>query len=360
MDTDTTAAAHAARGNAAKNALEIAQKLDPDAPETLLALGYYQYRVLRDYGAAKTTFKRVSQMLPGSSDVPYALGQVAGWEGHWDESTSYFEQALALDPRNIKLLLYGAWRYTTLRQFPDALRLYNRALYIMPDDPVVMTWGKASIYQAQGNLQEAARLLLGVNEQTRNAGAFQTQITQLRLERNYGEAIRLLQARLAQFHFDSQYSKAGCEISLAFLQRLAGKTADAKVTAEQARNTLEAIYAEQLSDVWLASISSKMSQVSGVMGERELALQAAERAIIVYPRTKDPSAGFEEYLALIQATFGENSRAVSTLSQLLQRPYNGLLYNPPPITPALLRLDPLWDPLRGDPAFQRLCQEKQK
>ena len=68
---------------------------------------------------------------------------------------------------------------------------------------------------------------------------------------------------------------------------------------------------------------------------------------------------FEENLALIQTIFGENSRAISTLTQLLQTPYESWLYSPAPITPALLRLDPLWDPLRGDPAFQKLCEEKQ-
>ena len=67
---DTTAA----RRDAANSALENAQKLQPNSPETLLALGYYQYWVLRDYGLAKTTFKRVSKMLPGSSEVLEALG----------------------------------------------------------------------------------------------------------------------------------------------------------------------------------------------------------------------------------------------------------------------------------------------
>src|SRR4029077_19326713 len=56
-----------ARRDAAKSALEHAQKLEPNSPETLLALGYYQYWVLRDYGSAKTTFDRVSKVLPGSS-----------------------------------------------------------------------------------------------------------------------------------------------------------------------------------------------------------------------------------------------------------------------------------------------------
>jgi hypothetical protein len=67
----------------------------------------------------------------------------------------------------------------------------------------------------------------------------------------------------------------------------------------------------------------------------------------------------KENLALIQTMVGENSHAISTLTQLLQTPYWSPNYYPAAITPALLRLDPFWDPLRGDPAFQKLCEEKQ-
>jgi serine/threonine-protein kinase len=91
-----------------------------------------------------------------------------------------------------------------------------------------------------------------------------------------------------------------------------------------------------------------------------LALKEAERAVTLLPSAKDQVTGpaLEENLALIQTIFGENSRAVSTLTQLLQTPYGSWLYSAP-VTPALLRLDPIWDPLRADPAFQKLCEEKQ-
>ena len=196
-------ATFAARDDAAKRALENAQKLEPNSPETLLALGYYQYWVLRDYGAAKETFGRVSELLPGSSEVPKALGAIARREGNWDQSIDYFERALTLDPRNLRLLITTAETYTMLRQFQVALKLYGRALDITPNDPDIIA-SKAGIYQAQGNLQEAARFLSEINEKTPNQGTFYIKITQLRLERNYSEAIRLLQVRLAQFHFDSQ------------------------------------------------------------------------------------------------------------------------------------------------------------
>ena len=123
------------------------------------------------------------------------------------QSIAYSEQALALDPRNVELLMDAAVTYAHLRQFPTALKLYDRVLDITPNDPDVMA-SKAKIYQAQGNLPEAARLLSEINWQTPNGNTFEVKIIQLRLERNYGEAIRLLQARLAQFHFDSEDNKS--------------------------------------------------------------------------------------------------------------------------------------------------------
>ena len=346
-----------ARRDAAKSALENAQRLQPNSSETLLALGYYQYRVLRDYGLAKTTFVRVSKMLPSSSEVPTALGRVTRREGHWDESIAFYEQALALDPRNVELLTDAAETYGMVRQFPAARKLYVRALDIMPDDPDLMA-EKAAMYQAEGNLQEAAKLLAKVNAQTPSRTAFGSKITQLTLERNLGEAVRLLQTRQAQFHFASEMERGGFQVSLAFTQRLAGDAAGAKANAEQARNTLEPLYKNQPDNSWFPSF---LSVAYATLGEKDSALKEAEHAIMLSPSTQDRVYGpnNEEILALIQTIFGENSRAISTLARLLQTPYSSWLHGPASITPALLRLNPVWDPLRTDPAFQKLCEEKQ-
>ena len=343
--------ASAASRDAAKRALENAQKLEPTSAETLLALGYYQYWVLRDYGSAKTSFDRVSKTLLGSSEVPMALGFIARRGGNWDQSIAYFEQALALDPRNVESLTQAAETYAMLRQFPAALKLYDRVLDITPNDPDAMA-SKAGIYQAQGNLQEAAKLL----EKESRGEDSEANLTQLRLERNFGETVRLVQDQLARSHYESQVNKAGVQAWLALMQRVAGDTAGAKVTAEQARNTLEQSHGDQPEIQYLG-----LSQAYAVTGQKDLALKAAERAVLLYPRAKDPMVGpvYEENLALIQTIVGENSRAISILSQLLQTPYRGGFYTPAPITPALLRLDPLWDPLRGDLAFQKLCDGKQ-
>src|SRR5881392_1711864 len=137
--------------DAAKKALENAQKLEPNSAETLLALGCYQRRVLADDGLAKTTFTRVSKMLPGNSEVISFLATIALDDGQWDQSITYFEKARALDPLNAELLADTAWTYGVLRQFPMAQKLYDQALDISPNDPDVMA-SKAGIYQAQGNL----------------------------------------------------------------------------------------------------------------------------------------------------------------------------------------------------------------
>jgi TolB-like protein/predicted Zn-dependent protease len=345
-------------GDASKRALDNAQKLAPNSPETLLAVGYYQYQVLRDYGAAETTFVRVSKMLPGNSEVLLALCRVTRSQEHWDETIVYSEQALALDPHNVELVMDVAITYAQLRQFPMALKLYDRVLDITPNNPAVMA-SKARIYQAQGNLPEAARLLSEINWQTRNGNTFWIKIRQLELERNYGEAIRLLQTRLAQFNYpDSEDNETDNLHILAMTQSLAGDAAGARVSAQKARPTYEQIYKDEPNDSFLAMC---LSHVHAVMGEKDLALKLAEQAVML-DRARDPlrTTMTQENLAMIQTMVGENSSAISILTKLLQMPCWSYRYRPAAITPVLLRLDPVWDPLRGDPAFQKLCEEKQK
>ncbi len=350
---DTTAA----RRDAIKRALENAQKLQPNAPETLLFTGYYQYWVLHDYALAEATFGRVSKMLPGNSEVLYALGAIARTEGNWDESLAYWERGLALNPRNTALLTEVAFTYAALRQFPAAIKLYDRALDILPNELYLMA-SKAAIYQAEGNLQEAAKSLVQVNAVTSSDAAVRIKLIQLRLERNQAEFTRFVQARQAQLDVASGIDKGSKQVGLALAQRVAGDTVRAKAAAEQARNTLEPIRKQQPDNAFVAAA---LAVAYAILDEKDSAMKEAERAITLVPSSKDQLSGpgFEENLALVEMIIGENGRAISILTRLLQTPYGGWLYSPAPITPTLLRLDPIWDPLRADPAFQKLCLEKQ-
>jgi TolB-like protein/cytochrome c-type biogenesis protein CcmH/NrfG len=362
---DTTAA----RRDAAKEALENAQKLQPNSSETLLFTGYYQYWVLHDYGLAKATFERVSKKLPGNSEVLYALAAIARSEGHWDESVAYWERGLALNPRNPALLTEVAFTYAALRQFPKAETLYDRALNILskssarftahgPYDELSLMALKASIYQAEGNLQESAKLLAQVNAETDSDVAVRLKLTQWRLERNHTEATRWVQARQDRLRLVSGIDKGSKQLGNALVYRVAGDSTQAKAFAEQARNTLEPLRKEQPDNAFVAAA---LAVAYAMLDEKESALSEAQRAITLSPSNKDRLSGpaFEENLALVEMITGENTLAIATLTRLLQTPYGGWLYSPTPITPALLKLDPIWDPLRADPLFQKLYEEKQ-
>jgi len=146
-------------------------------------------------------------------------------------------------------------------------------------------------------------------------------------------------------------------VGLALIQRLAGDTPGATTTAERARSTLEQLYRNQPNADFIVG---GLSQAYGAIGKKDSAPKEAQRAITIGSAANDPVNGpsDEENLAVIQTMLGANRHAISTVTRLLQTPYASWLYGSA-ITPALLRLDPIWGPLRSDPAFQRLCEEKQ-
>jgi hypothetical protein len=204
-------------------------------------------------------------------------------------------------------------------------------------------------------LEQAAKFLSEITVETPFENAFLVKVTQLRLERNHAEAVRLLQARLVQFHFTSEIHKGIAQVFLAIAQRLAGDTVGAKATAEQARNTLSPLCKNQPDN---SNFVAWRSLANALLGEKDAALREAERATMLLPSAKDrvDGPGLEENLVLIQALFDENSSAIPTLTRLLQIPFQSQLYSPMPLTSAFLRLDPLWDSLRGDPGFRELCK----
>jgi serine/threonine-protein kinase len=306
--------------------------------------------VLRDYELAKATFGRVRELVPGSSDVPAALALIARRQGHWDESVAYWEQTLALDPRNTQWLPSAAETYAMLRQFPAALKTYDRVLDIVPNDPDTLA-SEAKIYQAEGDLEQAEKLLADVNAQTRSVNAFHTKIDQLFLERHFDEAIRLLHSRLTEFRDLSDIERLLDPIFLVLAQQYAGDLVGARAAAQQMLGSLETLCQKDPDN---ASFAEVLSATRAVLGQKDAAIKEAERATTLLPSGKDAVAGpkAEEILASVEVLVGDKYRAIPRLQRLLEIPYIDCL------TPALLRLHPQWDSLRGDPRFQKLCEEK--
>ena len=148
-------------------------------------------------------------------------------------------------------------------------------------------------------------------------------------------------------------------MGLALAHHVAGDTAHAKADAEQARNTLESLKKNQPENAFVAAA---LAVAYAMLDEKDSALNEAQRAITLLPSNKDRLSGpaFEENLALVEMIIGENTRAIATLTRLLQTPYGGWLYSPTPITPALLRLDPLWDPLRAIPLSKNCARKRSR
>src|SRR5262245_15281032 len=239
-----------------------------------------------------------------------------------------------------------------LRQFPAALKTYDRLFDIVPNDPDTIA-SEAKIYQAEGNLEQAGKLLAGVNAQTPSYIAFLTKRDQLFLERQFDEAIRLIHSRLTEFRDISNIEKFLNPFFLLLAQEYAGDIVGARATAQQILGPLEALCQNDPDNPILAGT---LSLTRAVLGQKDAAIKEGERAITLLPSGKDAVDGptVEENLAFVEVLVGDKDRAIPRLQHLLQIPYNNCL------TPALLRLNPQWDPLRSDPAFQKLCEEKQQ
>jgi TolB-like protein/Tfp pilus assembly protein PilF len=336
-----------ARKEAARVAAETATKLRSDAPATVLANAFYRYHVLRDYEGARLLFEKVRQEMPNNRDAVRALALVARMEGRWSDALRLFEQAAQLNPRDADLLSEWSWTLGITRQLPAAIQLIDRALSIRPDDPELLA-NKATIYQTEGNLPAAAAVLTKVGSASWPEPVLFARISQFLFERKYGDAIQLIEKTLAAAGPKPVFTLSLARLSLAQAQDLSGDKTAAKATYAKARDELENFLREQPNNVY---ISAGLANAYAGLGDKEAALREGERSLAMLPPTEDPvmAPGIEEFFARTEAQVGEIDRAVARLERLLTIPYG-----PGPVTQALLRLDPSWNPLRSHPRFQKL------
>jgi TolB-like protein/Tfp pilus assembly protein PilF/class 3 adenylate cyclase len=341
----------------ARQAAETALSLQPNLGEAMLAKGYYHYACLKDYDTAVRYFEQARQPLPNSSQIPESLAYVARRRGQWDRSESYFNDAERLDPRNVSLLTQRALSYVALRRFSEATRKLDQVLNISPDDVDTLTL-EATIAQAEGDLPRASAILAPLHPATENTGNLETQVYQAILERRPAQIIPRLKETLAKPDpAVSAYMYGKLRFWLGWAQKVAGDRVAAQESWRQARSELEPFLKEQPENYFLIG---DLALTNMGLGDKTVALALAERAMAANPIEKDPLSGpFPiEILARVAAQTGEPDRAIAALQKVLSLPHSAGQPSGVPLTPALLRLDPMFDPLRNDPRFQNLVADE--
>src|SRR5437899_202988 len=141
-----------ARLAAAKDSLDHALALDPNLPETHLALGYYRYYGQRDFTGALAEFQQAEKGFPNSADVIHAIALIQRRLGHWDEAIAELRRAVELDPRNIAASINLTVTYSALRRFPEVLATAERVHAFEPTNRSAL-WMKAGVFWATGDLK---------------------------------------------------------------------------------------------------------------------------------------------------------------------------------------------------------------
>jgi len=334
---------------AVQEAADRAMALAPEAGESWVAKGAYHYRVLRDFEGAVTAYQEAQRRLPNNAFLLQNLAFVLRRVGRWQDAETNYNKALELDPRDVSLLSsLGGEFYSYLRRFDDARAAVDRALQISPDSETSRAI-KAGILQNEGRLPEAGQELARVPENSTEDYVVGSRITQALYERDFGRAIRVIEQKVnsvpAGQPLDSVTELA--LVQLGYCQQWTGRGEDARRSFSRA---IEAIKPKPDSPVPpdANGTPNTLALAYAGLGEKEKALEQAQRAVKDYDNDAVNKPWSETTLAQIQARFGDHDAAIATLPHLLKVPAG--------LTIANLKLDPFWDPLRKDPRFQKLLQ----
>jgi TolB-like protein len=339
-----------ARLAAAEAALQRAIELRPNAPETHLARGSHLYFAFRDYNGALSELEVARAGLPNNPRIPELTSYILRRQGKYEEGLRALEQAVAVDPRNPSMLSQLALSYELLRRYSEEKAALQRVLEITPDDIAVASrrayvdlyWhaDTSPLHQFIDRLRSERPATL--------ADAADSWFDCALAERDWVAAEQALTA-LGNNPF---WSDGPISLSRQFGE---GLLAHAMRDEARARNAFTTARIEQEQVVQQQKDYGPPHCVLGLidaaLGNKESALQEGRRAMELLPAQKDAVDGqaVMAYFALIEAWAGEKDLALQQLTTAAPTPGAATI-----ASYGMLKLSPFWDPLRGDPRFEKI------
>jgi len=315
--------------------------LASEDPATHYVDGYLRYYAEHDYAGAAESFLRAADAFPHEAQLAHAY--VLRRLGRWDEHLRLLQAARELSPRDATIPYNLGETFLFLRRYDESVEHYRAAIAISPD------WGRpygllARVHVLRGDVDAARATIEGapaiVSEDLVVLESFRLAMA----ERDPSAALETLD-RSGRSELVAQFVNAPVELLRGWALELAGADGAAAAAYEAAAVAARTALEDNPDDhrLWLALAFARAG-----LGERPEALEAAEEARRLYPMERDHAGGRDGLteLARLYARLGETDRAL----ELIER----LLAEPSPLSAHLLRLEPDWDGLRGDPRFQAL------
>jgi tetratricopeptide (TPR) repeat protein len=269
--------------------------------------------------------------------------------GLWKEAEAHFKKATELDPRDLHLFIeMGSDFLNYLRRYDDAQTALDRALEISPNNQAAIA-GKANIFQSAGRLDEAAKQIARIPADSTDDEVVLVRLWQAEYERRFDAAIALIEPKIAALRPGEPLDPPSqiYLVQLGYCQDWAGRSEPARASFAGAVQTLKPS-SDSAASAGSALLHFSLAQAYAGLGDKTNALDQAHHAAVESAKDALFKPQAEALLAQIQARFGDADAAIAALPHLLEVP-GGL-------NPADLRNDPMWDPLRKDPRFQKFCE----
>jgi TolB-like protein/Tfp pilus assembly protein PilF len=337
------------RRASAEKALNEALRLQPDLTDSQLARGYFKYWVEHDYQGALDLMQQLRTSLPNNAEILQVISFISARLGKWQDSVDSVKKALDLNPRDLFSHIQGEHILMATRDFSGVMQVVDKALQIWPNNTDLLGY-KAFAFQASGRLDDAQSVLNGLAPNfDENDASVSALWVQARLRRSPEIAINAFRPHVQNLEGD----KIQLLLLYGDVLDLAHQKAESQKAFAEARDKFEAQLQTQPDN---DEIIGPLSYAYAGLGQRDASEKALNKFKVLASNDARAMGTYEDVYSRITARFGNKDEAISSLERALSIPCDGITGMPP--TPALLRLDPDYDSLRGDPRFQKLCESK--